>query len=76
MNQVRPNDALQHRSKLEQRRFEQRASMMSVLLTAALVIGLHAAWFGWQTQGTHAASAAASAMAARHQLVSPGTASF
>lgn len=74
MNQVRPNDALRYRSKLEHQRFERRADMVSALLTAALVIGLHAAWFGWQTQGAPV-NAVTSAMAARHYLV-PGTASF
>lgn len=75
MTQVRPNDALQHRSRQERQRLQQRADTVSILLTAALVIGLHAAWFGWQTQGTPASAVVATAMAARHHVVA-GIASF
>lgn len=74
MDQAGPNDALQHRSRREHRRFEQRAGAVSVLLTAAMVIGLHAAWFGWQT-GRAPVNPVTSAMAARHYPVL-GTASF
>lgn len=74
MTQAGPNDALPHRSRRERQRLQRRADVVSVLLTAALVIGLHAAWFGWQTQGVPA-SAVASALATRHHAVS-GIASF
>ena len=74
MTQAGPNDALQHHSRRQRQLLQRRADVASVLLTAALVIGLHAAWFGWQMQGTPA-SAVTSALAARHHAVS-GIASF
>lgn len=74
MTQARPDHALPHRSRQERERLQRRADAVSILLTAALVIGLHAAWFGWQAPSVPAASAVASAAAARHHA--PGTASF
>ena len=74
MTQAGPNDALHHLGHQGRRRLQRRADVASTLLTAALVIGLHAAWFGWQTPGAPA-SDLASALVARPHAVS-GTASF